>query len=178
MASAGAARLDEQAGQELGGLAVVLVVGVHALEQGDGPVAVARLGGGLAALEGEPRLLVQLDGLVAVSRLLVEPGRRLDLAGPLVAGGGAVLEPGADVDGARRRVAVAGLVGAGGLGQHSHGLEQLRRAQVVLALLEEGRRLGDASLLERHLAAQVGGLHRDRPRARRRRRRRSGPRRA
>ena len=113
--------------------------------------------GRLAALEREAGLLVQLDGLVALAGLLVETGRRLVLARLGVAGGSAALETGAHVHRAGGGEAVAGLVGGGGLGQLPDRLEQLRRAQIVLALLEEGGGLGGPALFPRHLAAEVGG---------------------
>jgi hypothetical protein len=126
------------------------------LEQGDRPGIVARPGGRLAALERETGALVQLHGLAALAGLLVEPGRGLVLARPGVGRGGPGLEAGAHVDGAGGGVAVARLVGGGGFGQFARRLEQLGGPEVVLPLLEERGRLGDALALERHLAPEVG----------------------
>ena len=133
---AGAPGLHEEPGQDLGGRAVVLVGRRHALQERDRAVAVARRRRRLTALEREPRALEQGDRARGLARLLVELGRRLQLARALVAVRGAVLHARADVDAARRRPALRRLVGAGGLGEHPDGLEQLRRALVEL------RRLG------------------------------------
>src|SRR5439155_25845359 len=90
-------RLDPQPRQDPPRLEVVLVGRDHPLEQADGAGVVAGVGGRLPALEREPGPLVQLDRLVALAGLLVEPGCGLVLARPCVAGGGATLEAGAHV---------------------------------------------------------------------------------
>ena len=110
-------------------------------------------------LNVRPALSYSSMALRLLPDLLVELGRRLELLRLLVARRRPVLEPGADVDASRRRVALAGLVGARGLGQHAHRLEELGGAQVVLPLLEERGRLGHAVRLEGHLAAQGRGPH-------------------
>ncbi len=152
------ARLDEELGQHLGGRAIVLVGRPHSLEQGDGLLGVARFGGGLAALEGEPGPTVELGGLQVVADLLVELGRGLEIPAELVGVGRSVLEPGPHVDRARGRVAVSGFVGRGGLREHPHGFVQLGRPEEVAALDEEGRRLRRLVGLECHLASKVRGL--------------------
>ena len=153
-------RLDEEPGQELDGAPVVLVARTHALEQGDRLLALSRPGRGLAALEGEAGLAVELGGLPVVAGLLVHLGRGVELPSPLVGGGGFLLEPRPHVDRARGGPALPRLVGPRRLRQHSHRLEELGRPQEVASLDEPGRGLRGRVGLEGHFSPQVRGLHR------------------
>jgi hypothetical protein len=152
-------RPHEQVREQPCGRVVVLVVGRHLLQQRDRVGVVARACGGLTALEGEPRARELLDALARLPGFLVEPRRGLVLARALVALRRLVRAAGTHVHGAGGGPALPGLVGLRGLRQESHRLVQLRGAEVVLALDEERRRLGDAIGLERDVASQVGRLH-------------------
>jgi hypothetical protein len=152
-------RLQEEAGQDLGRSAEVLVARGHALQERDRAVAIARGRRRLAALEGEAGLLEERDGARRQPGLLVELGRRLGVVRALVALRGEVLVAGADVDAARRRPALGRLVRPRRVREHPHLLEQFGRALVVLALEEVPGRLRGLPGLERDLPAEVRRLH-------------------
>ena len=128
------------------------------LQERDGAVPVAGLRRRLAALEGQPRLLVERDRARLVARLLVELGRGLQLARPLVGlarrarAGRRGCRPSPRRRGCRRPRRPPRPRRA------CRATRTARRRAGSPAPPGRGRGLGDAALLERDLAAEVGRL--------------------